>query len=117
MTNAWMREIVISGMQGLIALRLDGAPPADSLPATVTAWLRVLETRPIAWDETLDAPRMCAAFREVAATCVRWPAPAHFLQCLPPRKQQLSLPAPIAPTSEATKKILRDLVEKMKATK
>lgn len=87
----WLKAQVLAGLQGLLALRLDNAPALDSIEATAAVWVRVLETRPITWDEDADKRRVAEAFRELAAVCQRWPSPAKFLEVLPARKPTLAL--------------------------
>ena len=87
-----VHNAVIDGIQRLYALRLEGAPPADSLQATATVWLDALGYKR-SWREDANASRhpnraaRCAARR-------RGPAPAQFLDHLPPPPPPPALPAP-----------------------
>lgn len=84
-TQPWLRNAVVDGLQGLLVLRLRGAPATDTVKAVANAWVAVLANRPIAWDEKLDRERIRQAFLQLAATCEHWPAPATFLDALPRR--------------------------------
>lgn len=90
----WLRNAIVEGFQGLIALNLDHAPTADALKAMVTVWVRTLQDAPVMWDEQQDRERIRRAFRILAATTERWPAPATFLHVLPPRVELKRLTPP-----------------------
>lgn len=53
------------------------------LLGTTHAWLDAI-TDGRSWDEGRDTPRVAQAFRTLARTVRRWPAPAEFLEALPP---------------------------------
>ncbi|MEX5342993.1 hypothetical protein [Pseudomonas sp. I2] len=89
----WLEREVASGLMGLIALRLDGAPAADTVSSTLDIWLVAL-TKGREWEEHIDAARIRKAFEVLFATCERWPAPARLLRELPPRTPALALPKP-----------------------
>lgn len=91
---AWLNNLVIEGLQLLLVLRLQNAPAADAVVATATAWQLVLWHCGITWCEDTDTPRVRAAFRGLAKHADRWPAPAHLLRELPPRKLVAGLLAP-----------------------
>lgn len=82
----WLRNLIVDGLQGLLVLRLRGAPAADTVKAVANAWVTVIASRPIAWDEDLDAERVRRAFVQLASTAEYWPAPAMFLESLAPRQ-------------------------------
>lgn len=67
----------------MFCLSLDRTPAAEMLPGTAQAWLEAI-TDGKAWDERRDADRIRAAFRVLAKTARRWPAPAEFLESVPP---------------------------------
>lgn len=94
MSENWLAKAVTEGIQGLLALRLQGAPADDTVTATAKVWIIAIETWPIAWDEQLDRPRIKTAFRTLAANCDRWPAPKNLRDALPPRPEQKKLNAP-----------------------
>lgn len=89
----WLEHIVIDGVQLLLALRLANAPAADTVDATVTAWLIAFMARGH-WVEERDGPRFKAAFLRLVSTLDRWPAPKHLLDAMPAAAAQISLPPP-----------------------
>lgn len=89
----WLEREVALGLKGLIALRLDGAPAADTVSATLDVWLVALN-KGREWDEQEDARRIQKAFEVLFATCERWPAPARLMRELPLRAPELALPKP-----------------------
>lgn len=96
----WLVAVVAEGIQRLLVLRLEGCPPADAVEAVALAWVDALLVRGGHWDEALDAPRIRAAFRWLAAHAERWPAPAAIWQHMPARAEPPKLPEP-ALTPEA----------------
>ena len=93
--DAWFRAEIERGLIGLAVLSLDGTPAGELLEggAVAATWTGALfPTR--AWDIDRDRPRMRAAFRTLAATVTRWPAPAHVIAALPSPRPAVSLPAP-----------------------
>lgn len=114
----WLKNEVIEGIQRLTALRLQNSPAADLMPGTVEVWFDVISTRPIQWNEELDKRRIKAGFRELCATCDRWPTPTDFLRVLPARKPALMLPNKEATKYSAeTKRMVSELIEKLNANK
>lgn len=93
MTEKWFKRAIVAGFQGLVTLRLDGAPPADAVTLTVDIWLVAL-TKNRQWDEALDAERIRETFESLFASCERWPSPARFLRDLKPRRLPPLLPKP-----------------------
>lgn len=93
MAEKWLEREVIAGLQGLVALRLDGAPAADAITHTLDIWLVAL-TKGRCWEEQQDAPRIRSAFSTLFATCERWPAPARLMRELPARKGPPALSRP-----------------------
>jgi len=63
----WIEREVARGLQGLVALRLPGAPGEDAVTLTLDIWLAALATRTAGWAEVQDAPRLQAAFRALYA--------------------------------------------------
>lgn len=94
MAEKWFERAILAGFQGLVTLRLDGAPPADAVTMTLDIWLVAL-TKNRQWDEEQDAERIRQTFESLFASCERWPSPARFLRDLKPRKQPLLLPKPV----------------------
>lgn len=72
-----------TGLQKLSCLSLDRTPAAEILSGTAQAWMEAI-TDGRAWDRNRDAERVATAFRTLARTARRWPAPADFLEALPP---------------------------------
>lgn len=82
MDDAWLKREIAAGVSGLLALRLDGAPAADSAIKTAEIWL-IAMTKGRDWNEAQDAPRIAKAFKTLFASCERWPPPALLLRELP----------------------------------
>lgn len=78
----WLQIEVITGLQKLLCLSLEGQPAAETIPGTAAAWLEVL-TNGRVYDEARDAPRIREAFVLLASRCRRWPVPADFLEAMP----------------------------------
>lgn len=57
-------------------------------------WVAAL-TKNRVWEQQPDAPRFRAAFVSLAQTRRQWPAPADFLEALPPREQLAITKQPI----------------------
>lgn len=93
MAEKWFERAIVAGFQGLVTLRLDGAPPADAVNLTLDIWLVAL-TKNRQWDEELDAERIRETFESLFASCERWPSPARFLRDLKPRRLPPLLPKP-----------------------
>ena len=83
-----IHNAIIVGLIKLVTLRLRGAPPAESVTTVAEVWLETLARRD--W-QPADVARIECAFRCLCAEMTDWPAPRHFLDCLPPRP---SLPPP-----------------------
>lgn len=90
----WIEREVARGLQGLVALRLPGAPGEDAVTLTLDIWLAALAMRTAGWAEVQDAPRLQAAFRALYAQCTAWPAPRQLLDALPSRAPPTALPPP-----------------------
>jgi hypothetical protein len=78
----WLEREIARGLQGLIALRLSGAPADDSVTLTLDVWLAAIESLSVNWNEQLDAERVRRAFRTLYRICDRWPPPKVFLDNL-----------------------------------
>ncbi|MDR0635045.1 MAG: hypothetical protein LBF91_08720 [Azoarcus sp.] len=90
--KAWIRREVARGLQGLIALRLPGAPGEDTVGMTLDIWLAAIAPRAAGWDESGDAGRVRAAFSSLFAMCRQWPAPAQLLEAMPAPRPPVLLP-------------------------
>lgn len=94
MVEKWLEREIARGLQGLIALRLPGAPADDSVTLTLDVWLAAIESQTVTWNEQLDAERVRRAFRTLYRICDRWPAPKLILDNLGNRDPPKALPAP-----------------------
>lgn len=119
MVEKWLEREIARGLQGLIALRLPGAPADDSVTLTLDIWLAAIESQAITWSEHLDAERIRQAFRALYRTCDRWPAPKHFLDNLGNRDPPPALPAPRISEAQRQKNItkLREITALLGKTK
>jgi len=79
----WLLDEVLNGLQKMFCLSLDRTPAAEMLPGTAQAWLEAI-TDGKAWQKGRDKGRIEAGFRTLARIARRWPAPAEFLDVLPP---------------------------------
>lgn len=107
--EAWFERAISVGLSRLAALQLVGTPPdAQTASACRAVWVDALwDGR--AWDQTLDASRIEAAFSELARGAVRWPAPAQFLEALPARRALPRLESP--PASIEDRERIRAMLE------
>ncbi len=115
MVEKWLEREIARGLQGLIALRLSGAPADDSVTLTLDVWLAAIESLSVNWNEHLDAERVRRAFRTLYRICDRWPPPKVFLDNLGNRDPPPALPPPRI-TEEQRKKnvaLLRELMKKL----
>jgi hypothetical protein len=90
----WFKSSIIKGLQGLLMLRLQGAPADDTIESLAQAWIAVLSSMPHTWQQDRDQPRIQRAFLTIAANSDRWPAPKNFIEALPPILQNLKLNPP-----------------------
>ncbi|MDR4518933.1 MAG: hypothetical protein MRK00_16305 [Nitrosomonas sp.] len=89
----WFRDSIISGIQRLLSLSLEGTPASKTITLTASTWIDVLwPTR--RWDAELDETRIAEAFRQLAARSERWPPPKALLLVLPSRPEPLKLVSP-----------------------
>ena len=78
---------LVTGIQKLVALSLDGRPPADTIQATVLTWESVIfSTMKTAWDSKLDAGRIEKAFDKILPKVKRFPAPEEIIALMPIRE-------------------------------
>lgn len=78
----------------LIALRMPGGPSSKMVPHMVSVWCEALMAVNIQWNETLDKPRLRAAWKAMLPTLDQWPTPAQFLRHMPARAPKTALPRP-----------------------
>lgn len=81
------QQEVLRGLQKLVALRLQGAPPEEGIKLTAAVWLEAVATLPIGWDRQQDEGRIQAAFAQLAVDAERWPPPKMLIERLPPRPE------------------------------
>lgn len=93
---AWLCRLILEGVQRMLGLRLPGSPAADMVQTTANLWIEAITNLNRVWIEERDTDRIRKAFRTLAATMDRWPAPKHFLEALPPTNENptLALPQP-----------------------
>lgn len=103
----WLERELARGLQGLVALRLNGAPAEDSITLTLDVWLAAVSGMARGWHEHLDAPRIRKAFATLYRTCERWPAPGQLLGCLEHRPVPAALPVPAVTEEQRQKNLLR----------
>lgn len=115
MVEKWLEREIARGLQGLIALRLSGAPADDSVTLTLDVWLAAIESLSVNWNEQLDAERVRRAFRTMYRICDRWPAPKLFLDNLGNRDPPKALPPPQISEEQRKKNValLRELMKKL----
>lgn len=110
---AWIEREMLSGLQGLIVLRLAGSPPEDSINQVADIWLAAIERRTAGWSEEPDARRIKEAFKALFAKAEKWPAPADFIKEIPERIQLPMLPRPrLTPEERAKSKKHIDALRK-----
>lgn len=115
--HRWLDCAVIEGLQALLALRLRGAPAADTVDAVAEVWLAVFRARDVRWQPGRDASRIRAAFLATASRVEHWPAPAAVLAALPPVPEPPRLPPPKGtPMPPELRAKLRGLIAHMNAT-
>ena len=99
--DEWFRAEIATGLQKLLALRLQGTPPEDAIVGTAEVWLEALWPDRM-WAEHIDRIRIQQAFRVLFRICDRWPTPKLFLDNLGNRDPPPALPAP--PISDEQRK-------------
>jgi len=103
----WLNDTIRVGLAKLLCLRLDGCPPDDLIEGTAQAWLDAVK-HGMAWDEHRDRHRFEHAFRTLAKTCLRWPAPAMLLAAMPkPDGLRLAHKPGIVPPAVAARNVAR----------
>jgi hypothetical protein len=111
----WFQDLIITGIQRLLCLSLDGRPAEAMVTATAAAWIDAA-WRARAWTSD-DASQIDEAFRDLASAARRWPAPPHLLDFLPgPRALAAPYHAPAktrtrALTSDASRERIRALLD------
>lgn len=115
MVEKWLEREIARGLQGLIALRLTGAPADDSVTLTLDVWLAAIESLSANWTEQLDAERVRRTFRTLYRICDRWPPPKVFLDNLGNRDPPPALPPPRITEEQRKKNVarLREMMERL----
>lgn len=83
----WFLNELVTGLQKLISLSLNGSPAMETIQLTAVSWAETLWAAPIGWHSELDAERIQQAFLRIMRDIERWPAPKHLLNYLPQRPQ------------------------------
>ncbi len=86
------RRETIRGLQKLVMLRLQGAPPEEGIELVAAVWLEALASLKIGWEEQHDQGRIQAAFSRLIADAERWPPPKMLIERIPPRPPPKALP-------------------------
>jgi len=84
----WFHNEIVTGVQKMYALSLNGAPPAETITLTTSVWVETLADANINWQQALDAQRIRHTFLKLSRESERWPTPKHFLQHLVKRPSQ-----------------------------
>jgi hypothetical protein len=109
----WLEKEIVRGIGALFLLNLQFTPGADAIKATGRIWIGTLRSLPHTWLEDRDRPRIQAAFRTLAATSERWPAPKNFIDALPKIPDLQKLPPPTTRHTAETKKMVDQLLAKL----
>lgn len=110
-TPNWFGDAITAGLQRLVALRLPGTPSAEMIGATAKVWIAALVSRPIAWEEQRDLPRIQQAFLTLTATMDRWPSPSDFMAAFP-RSEPLTVNRLPKPQSRSYPPGVREFLDK-----
>jgi hypothetical protein len=111
----WLRVEIITGLQKLLALRLQGTPPEDAIVGTAEVWLEGISCSRIQWNEQLDRARVQQSFAILFSSCEYWPSPKLFMAHLGSRVLPKALPDPplTAEEQQQVKNKLRDIIEQL----
>ena len=112
----WFHNTIVSGVQQLHVLSLQGTPAAETVVLTAQVWIDTLWNTPRSWDEERDTPRLREAFRSIAQRVDRWPAPKAVLENMPSAPTVLLLQEPKSDPAKVAvvRQQLRELAEKWK---
>lgn len=81
----WAYNQMIDGLQKLLVLRLQGAPPADTINALAAVWEEALTPHTWAFVLDMDEQRLPTAFKLLIQQADRWAQPAQLIRLIPPR--------------------------------
>lgn len=87
----WAYNQMIDGLQKLLVLRLQGAPPADTITALAAVWEEALTPITRHWQSKTDHNRLPEAFRRVMQQSSKWITPAQLIEQIP--RRQVAPPA------------------------
>lgn len=115
MAADWLRVEIITGLQKLLTLRLQGTPPEDAIVGTAEVWLEGVSRSRISWDEQLDRVRVQRSFAALFRSCEYWPPPKMLLDHLGSRAPPKALPEPPLTPEERqqVKDKLREIIEQL----
>ena len=83
----WVYNQMIDGLQKLLVLRLQGAPPADTISALAAVWEEALTLHTWAFVQETDTARLPTAFKFLIQQAERWVQPAQLIKLIPPRPE------------------------------
>lgn len=84
----WVFNQMIDGLQKMLVLRLQGAPPADTINALAVVWEEALTPYTWAFEQEIDGVRLPTAFKLLIAQAERWQQPAQLIKLIPPRPER-----------------------------
>lgn len=87
----WAYNQMIDGLQKLLVLRLQGAPPADTITALAAVWEEALTPITRHWTVDWDSDRLPEAFLRVMQQSDKWITPAQLIEQIP--RRQVAPPA------------------------
>ncbi len=106
--ETWIHNEILDGLSRLLCLGLDRTPATDLIEGTAAMWVAAL-TKNRVWEQGPDAPRFREAFVTLAQTRRQWPAPADFMEALPPRTQLALTKQPIKASPERAARAYEEL--------
>jgi hypothetical protein len=106
--ETWIHNEILDGLSRLLCLSLDRTPATDLIEGTAAMWVTAI-TKGRVWEQQFDAPRFRDAFATLALTRRTWPAPADFLEALPPRAQLALTKQPIKASPERAARAYEEL--------
>lgn len=110
MDTHWIHDEILDGLSVLLCLGLDRTPASDLIAGTAMAWTRALADGRV-WERGLDAPRFRAAFLRLSKNRRSWPAPADFLEAIPPRNTLAITKQPIKAAPDRARRAALELAD------
>lgn len=108
MQTTWIHNEILDGLSRLLCLGLDRTPASDLIEGTALMWVDALTDGKV-WDQAMDAPRFRKAFVKLSQIRRQWPAPADFMEVIPPREQLAITKQPIKANPERAEQAAREL--------